>query len=138
MYKNKNKNKNKNTPRARARAHQATQPQATQPTRTVYYDELDELQLERLSAARRPKYSNALDELHILRDTPHIRQQYYQWQTWLWSNNWEYRSYLNNLDFWWRFQQPQPTIAPQNNFPNKEGLQHLQRRQWDDNENFPD
>ena len=50
MYKNKNKN---------------TRDKATQPanaTRTVYYEELDELQLERWSAARRPRYSNVLDE----------------------------------------------------------------------------
>ena len=50
MYKNKNKN---------------TRDKATQPAnakRTVYYEELDELQLERWSAARRPRYSNVLDE----------------------------------------------------------------------------
>ena len=50
MYNNKNKN---------------TRDKATQPAnakRTVYYEELDELQLERWSAARRPRYSNVLDE----------------------------------------------------------------------------
>ena len=52
MYKNKNKN-------TRDKA-KATQPANAK--RTVYYEELDELQLERWSAARRPRYSNVLDE----------------------------------------------------------------------------
>jgi hypothetical protein len=110
MYKNKNKN-------TRDKA-KATQPANAK--RTVYYEELDELQLERWSAAR--------PILGLFPDTPHNRLQYWRLHLLLWESSWQYRSYLNNLDFYWgekkmKLPIPEDTPAvPDYRSPKREGL----------------